>query len=96
MYSIMWAHNVVGPSTRFFKGFPVVIRATQITNDVPFSQAYYRDIRHYPSRHSDLTHRGGATHVVHTQAKGPWFEGRQIEQVSADELADGNKVGEFC
>jgi hypothetical protein len=28
--------------------------------------------------------------------KGPWFEGRQIEQVYADVLADGNKVGEFC
>jgi hypothetical protein len=75
MYSIMWAHNVVGPSTRFFKGFPVVIRATQITNDVPFSQAYYRDIRHYPSRHSDLTHRGGQPMLSIPKPKDPGSRG---------------------
>jgi hypothetical protein len=73
----------------------VVTLATQITNDVPFSMAYYRDFRHYPSRHSDLTQRVGNP-CCPSSAKGPWFEGRQIEQVNADELADGNKVGEFC
>ena len=34
MYSIMLAHDVVGTSKWFYKGFPVVTPVTQITNKV--------------------------------------------------------------
>jgi hypothetical protein len=80
---------------RGFLGFPVVTLATQITNDVPFSLAYYRDNRHYPSRHSDLTQGGGqpmlSIPMPRTLVRGE----TNIEQVDAGDLADDNKVGEF-
>ena len=88
----MLDHKVVGPSPQFSNFFPVVAHVNQITNDSPFSLDYFRDTWHYPSRHEDLTDRWGATHVVHPKSKVPRFEGRQIEQVNAYELADGNKV----
>ena len=74
----------------------MVLLATQITNDVPFSLAYYRDTRHYPSRHSDLT-KGGQPMLPIPKPKDPGSRGDKFEQVDADDLADdGNKVGEFC
>jgi hypothetical protein len=84
-----WPHYAV------FLGFPVVNLATQITNDVPFSLAYGRDTRHYPSRHSDLKQRGGNP-CCPSQGQRTLVRGEtNIEQVDAGILADGNKVGEF-
>ena len=43
MSSKMLAHKVVGPSSRFSEGFPVVTQVTKITNDVLFLIAYYQN-----------------------------------------------------
>jgi hypothetical protein len=68
MSFIMLAPNtVVGPTTWVFHWFPEVTRPTQITNNVPFLLAYYRDTQHYPSPHSDLK-QGGETPVVQPQS----------------------------
>ena len=59
MSSIMLSREVVGPSSRFSKVFPVVTNVTQITKDVMLLMVYYQYIRHYPSRHADLIDGGG-------------------------------------
>ena len=75
----MLAHNVVGPSSRFSKGFAVVVtHVKKITNYVLFSLEHHQYTWHHTSRKSDLTDKGGGGHVVHPKSKGPWFEGRQI------------------
>ena len=71
MYSILLDHKVFGPSSHSSKGYPVVTRVTQITKNVPFALAYYRDTWHYPSWNAELVDMGGATHIFRPKSKGP-------------------------
>ena len=43
MYYIMSAHDFIGPSIRFSKGFPVATPATKIINNVMVSPDYAQD-----------------------------------------------------
>jgi hypothetical protein len=84
------------PLHGFNQGFPVVSHVTQITNDVPFSLAYYRDTRHYPSRHSDLPDGGGNPCCSSQRQKDPGSRGDKSNKCMRTYWRNGNKVGEFC
>jgi hypothetical protein len=95
----MLDHNdVVGPTTRFSLGFPVVILATQITKDVLVSLAYYHRKTHGTIPLGTQTSRqGGQPMLSIPEPKDPGLRGDKYWTSGADEMAhDDNKVGELC
>ena len=92
----MSAHDVVGPSTRFSKGFPVVTLVTQINNNVSVFSTYTQDNGTIPIGTQTLQGRGEEKHVGHPKSKVPWSKGRQIKWRQTKWVVDGNKVEKFC
>ena len=72
----MLAHNVVGPSSRFSKGFAVVVtHVKKITNYVLFSLEHHQYTWHHTSRKSDLTDKGGGGMLSIPNPKDPGSRG---------------------